>query len=502
MKWIQLKQYVKYSFCSFVVSVSLILSQMLSIGSLASTTSGTETTTYNYTTIYPNNQLNQNVIDKFNNMTLEEKEQLLPFLSPIFLKSLGIYTSDAYTRINDLYNQSLASFKSLYPTAQELQDSDESYAIKKAYTYLSRGHGYYYYDSFLDYLANNIQETGGQLVLSDTETIYNVYDDVIHNEQIENGQINVELLSYKNINSSSFKNLSVYSRFIGLCKQYKDCKYVCVLRWNNGPYQTVTRIMFPINGNLYNNGATVGNTLNFCNDNGQELHNFYTYYARNEETDFTYQGDYFYTTNGHVGSSNISIGYADNISNGNYYTASYAVYTLNEDRTNYILFNSLNGWVNNQGHYEPSYQIGTNYGTVPSAVVSSNDMTTYYNNTYIDNSQGSHNTVWYPPNYDPTDNGYDSETHTLKFDGVGSFISSLGNLIGSLINGIAEGIANIINSLITVVNNLKLNLLQGPIFDLLKAFMSWLPDEIVALLTAVFSITVIFALIKLIKGFF
>lgn len=472
--------------------------------SYASTTSGTVTTQYNYTTIYPNNQLNQNVIDKFNNMSLEEKEQLLPFLSPIFLKSLGIYTTDAYTRINDLYNQSLASFKILYPTAQELQDSDESYAIKKAYTYLSRGHGYYYYDSFLDYLANNIQETGGQLVLSDTETIYNIYDDVIQNEREENGVIQVTLKSYSNINSSNFGNLSQYSDFIRLCKEHRNVGFVVVAK-SPGSENSIV-VGFPqAKPNLYNNGSTVGNTLNFCNENGVGYYSFEWYrtsmYNGNQDTHFSYDNNYVNARNFSVGGVTLVSLYANSTQN-NFKTDGFGLYTLNESPTDYTLFTSLTGWINHQGHYEPSYEIGSNYGNVPSAVISSNDMTTYYNITYTDNSQGSHNTVWYPPNYDPTQNGYDEETHTLKFDGVGSFLSSLGNLIGSLINGIAEGIANIINSLITVVNNLKVNLLQGHIFELLTAFMSWLPVEIVTLLTALYAITVIFALIKLLKGFF
>lgn len=485
----------------FAISLALVLS---SIGSLASTTSGTETTQYNYTTIYPNNQLNQNVIDKFNNMSLEEKEQLLPFLSPIFLKSLGIYTTDAYTRINDLYNQSLASFKNQYPTAQELQDSDESYAIKKAYTYLSRGHGYYYYDNFLDYLSNNIQETGGQLVLSDTETIYNIYDDVIENERLENGVISVTLKSYQNINSSNFGNLSQYSDFIKLCKEHRSVGFVVIA--HSTPSENNIMVGFPQQKpNLYNLGSTVGNTLNFCNNDGVGYYSFDWYtttrWNNNQDTHFSFDNNYTYGRNFSVGGATLPY-LGVNSSQNNFRVDGFALYTLNESPTDYTLFTSLNGWINHEGHYEPSYEIGSNYGTVPSAVISSNDMTTYYNITYTDNSQGSHNSVWYPPNYDPTQNGYDEETNTLKFDGVGSFLSSLGNLIGSLINGIAEGIANIINSLISVVNNLKLNLIQGPIFELLTAFMSWLPDEIVALLTAVFSITVIFALIKLIKGFF
>lgn len=471
--------------------------------SYASTTSGSETTQYNYTTIYPNNQLNQNVIDKFNSMTFEEKARLLPFLSPIFLRSLGIYTSDAYSRINELYNESLASFKSDYPEASDLNDSDESYAIKKAYIYYVRESGrYFYYNDFDDYLAHNIQETGGQLVLSDTETIYNVYDDVIHNEQLENGVIKAHIMSYTEINSSNFSNLSAYTDFIRLCRLNEDKKYVFLNR-NTGA--NVMHVIFadsPVN--LYNDGSVLGNTLRLVKNDGTTSFTFKTYGQNNSgQTNFSQLYTNRKVGTAYVGTSSV-LGQNGGLSTNNSYviTSPVSCYTLAPSGTDTWLYTSLAGWINSQGHYEPSYQIGDNYGTVPSAVVSSNDITTYYNNTYVDNSVHDSNNVYYPPNYNPSSNGYDTDTHTLKFDGVGSFLASIGELFGALINGIAEGIANIVNSLISIVNNLKLNLIQGPIFELLSAFMSWLPDEIVALLTALFSITIIFALIKLIKGFF
>lgn len=505
MEWKQPKQYVKYLCFSLFLSASLILSPMSLIGSLASTTSGTSTTLYNYTTIYPNNQLNQNVIDKFNSMTAEEKSQLLPMIAPMFFKSLGIFTSNAYDTMNTWYNTSLQAFKALYPEASDLQDSNEGYSIKKAYTYYTRESGrYFYYENFDDFLSRNVQAVDGVLVLNDTETIYSIYDDVIQNEREENGVINVTLKSYTNINSSNFGNLSQYSDFIRLCKEHRSVGFVVVAKSPSSENSIV--VGFPQSKpNLYNNGSTVGNTLNFCNDNGVGYYSFEWYrttmYNGNQDTYFSFDNNYVNARNFSVGGVTIVSLYANSTQN-NFKNDGFGLYTLNESATDYTLFTSLTGWVNNEGHYEPSYEIGNNYGTVPSAVISSNDMTTYYNITYTDNSQGSHNTVWYPPNYDPTSNSYDPDTHTLKFDGVASFLSSLGELIGSLINGIASGIANIINSLITVVNNLKGNLLQGVIFDFLSAFMGWLPVEIVTLLTALFAITVIFALIKLLKGFF
>ena len=466
-------------------------------GSLCSTTSGTETTYYNYTSIYPNNQLNQNVIDRFNNMTTEEKAQLLPILSPLFLKSLGIYTNDAYSQINQLYNTSLASFQDRYSTAQDLQDSDESYAIKKCYTYLSRGHGYRYYENFDDFLGMNIVEEDGVLVLTDTQTVYNLYDDVIQDELQENGVIKLDLMSYNSLNSSVFDNVSLYSNFIGLCRTNASKKYVLICKDSYWIY-----IAFPnVNPNLYNNGSTLGQTLQLCTDQGGTITSWTTYRAYRPNTTS------WSTTNTGFRYANMVLGgptpaNKDGGQSSNNVASGWSIYTLNDNDTEVTTFTSLNGWVNHQGNYTPSYQLGSNYGNVPSAVVSSNDMTTYYNNTYIDNSVHDSNNVYYPPNYMPDSNSYDTDTHTLKFDGIASFLSSLGSLIGSLINGLAQGIANIVNSLISVCNNLIQNFTGGVIFELLQAFLGWLPPEIVGVLTGLFTITVIFALIKLIKGFF
>ena len=475
---------------------------LFGFGSLCNTTSGTETTYYNYTSIYPNNQLNQNVIDRFNNMTAEEKGQLLPILSPLFLKSLGIYTQDAYSQINQLYNISLESFQSRYPTAQDLQDSDESYAIKKCYTYLSRGHGYRYYEDFNDFLGQNIVEDSGVLVLTDTQTVYDLYNDVIHEEQTENGVIKAHIMSYTEINSSNFGNLSAYTDFIRLCRVNENKKYVFI---NKSTGSNAVYVIFadsPVN--LYNNGTELGNTLRLVKDDGTTSFTFTTYGTNNGSQ--TYFSQLY--TNRKVGSAYIGgptvRGQSGGLSTNNSYviTSDLSCYTLSPSGTDIWLYTSLAGWTNSRGHYEPSYQLGDNYGTVPSAVVSSNDMTTYYTNTYIDNSVHDSNNVYYPPNYSPDSNSYDTDTHTLKFDGIASFLSSLGSLIGSLINGLAQGIANIVNSLISVCNNLIQNFTGGVIFEFLQAFLGWLPDEIVGLLTGLFTITVIFALIKLIKGFF
>lgn len=495
---------MKKHILAFILCLNLIISMSFGVLAESVTGSGTSTTTYNYTTIYPNNQLNQNVIDRFNSMTPEEKANLLPILTPLYFRSLGIYTNDAYDRVNDLYNRSLEAFMQEYPTAQDLQDSDEAYSIKKAYTYLSRGHGYYYYENFDDYLGQNIVEDGGVLVLSDTSTIYDLYNDVIKEEKDENGIVTTEICSAYSINASNFYNVGRYASFKRICRENEGKGFIFVNKYDSGQQNSI--VILSQKPNIYNNGNEMTtNSIRVCDDNGQNSFIVTHYYASYGATDFTVETlnsrvKFAYATNtGLTPVSQSGFGYG-----GDYVINSkFSIYTLNASDTEYNLFTSLNGWINSQGQYIPSYQIGNNYGTVPSAVVTSNQMTTYYNNTYTDNSvNGSNNVVYYPPNYDPNSNGYDNESKTLSFDGISNFLSSLGNLIGSLINGIAQGLANLIESLISIVNNLRNNLMSGVIFEFLSMFLGWLPVEIVSLLTALFAVTVIFALIKLLKGFF
>ena len=452
------------------------------------------------------------MIDNFNSMTSEEKSNLLPLISPIFFKQMGILSSDAYSAVNQYYNRALNIYKEEYPDANDLNSSGEPYGIKKSFIYLSRGHGYYYYEDFNDFLSQNIVSDNGVLVLDNTQTIYDMYDGVIEEEREENGVIQVTLKSYNQINSSCFGNMSQYTDFIRICKEHNNQGFVFIGK-SSSDWGKCTFMCFATpRPNLYNNGTTLGNTIQICDDNGTRNFSMEwfktTAYNNDADTYFTQFNENRLVRNlcvGGVGTLVVTTnnGNANFLNNDGTRGDGFYVYTLANTETTYNLFTSLNGWINHQGHYEPSYELGSNYGQVPSAVVNSNQITTYYNNTYTDNSvNGSNNVVYYPPNYDPNSNGYDEGTKTLSFDGIVNFLSSLGSLIGSLINGIAQGLANLVESLISIVNNLRNNLMSGVIFEFLTLFIGWLPLEIVSLLTALFAVTVIFALIKLLKGFF
>lgn len=78
----------------------------------------------------------------------------------------------------------------------------------------------------------------------------------------------------------------------------------------------------------------------------------------------------------------------------------------------------------------------------------------------------------------------------------------IGRAIAKILGGIIEAIATVFTEIIGIITNVSETLLQGVIFDFLSALLGWLPDEIIAVLTALFSIAVLFALIKLIREAF
>lgn len=78
----------------------------------------------------------------------------------------------------------------------------------------------------------------------------------------------------------------------------------------------------------------------------------------------------------------------------------------------------------------------------------------------------------------------------------------IGKAIAKVIGAIITAIASIFEEIIGIVTQVSDTLLQGVIFEFLSAFIGWLPDEIIALLTALFSVAVLFALVKLIREAF
>lgn len=78
----------------------------------------------------------------------------------------------------------------------------------------------------------------------------------------------------------------------------------------------------------------------------------------------------------------------------------------------------------------------------------------------------------------------------------------IGKAIAKILGGIIEAIVTVFTEIIGIITNVSETLLQGVIFDFLSALLGWLPEEIIAVITALFSIAVLFALIKLIREAF
>lgn len=90
--------------------------------------------------------------------------------------------------------------------------------------------------------------------------------------------------------------------------------------------------------------------------------------------------------------------------------------------------------------------------------------------------------------------------HIIDFSSISDLIASIGALIGELITGLAEGLTNIVEAIRTVITTLRETLTSGIIFEWLTELIAWLPTEIRTLVIALFTLTVIFACIKLVKG--
>lgn len=341
-----------------------------------------------------------------------------------------------------------------------------------------------------------------------SQAIYNIVSDLAEKEIAENGVQFTKVYSYKNINSSVFGNVTNYNNFINKCNTYKSngFTYVVMYTGSSGNYTSTTVI--GLKGDLVRNGAT--GKYSICTYAGS-LSNVPTCWGQiNNSNIENYNRNLAWNMN--LGSPSSSIPYyliaKDGITNGSF---TFTLYSLDDDVKEKQVFTSLNGYINNKGHYEPSIVL-PNY-IAPSVSYNAQDMVTTYN--YMTNYEGTGNpnynnqnnnvnniNISVPDTYQPAgNNGYDKESHTLKFDGISSLLSSIGSLLGSLINGIAQGIANIVTSLVSVVTNMVNFFGSGSqISELLSSFMSWIPAPIPQMLVSLFGLAVIFGLIKLIKG--
>lgn len=95
---------------------------------------------------------------------------------------------------------------------------------------------------------------------------------------------------------------------------------------------------------------------------------------------------------------------------------------------------------------------------------------------------------------------------------IKEIVGGIGGFLTGLIEGIADALLGEVNpetglreggllgSLKNIFTSLLETLTGGVIFDFLSAFMAWLPEDIINVLTALFGVAVTFAVIKCVRN--
>lgn len=464
--------------------------------------------------IYNSNDLNAQVIKTFNSMSRDEQKRLLENLFPIISKVLGFYpkNTDAYSLLNEHYHH-LLSVQKLSVTGQSAEAywNKEGAINRQYYVYIDDNGNYQWYSDLVEPLSNYIIIDNDKLVVSDNSILNYVANDYVDNYAVQNGQVRVELFSIYNLNTSIFYNFTDYNNFISTLNRYNNLKFVIAGFHGKSAYLGIPKNS--TNTNIYNDGFTVNGTIKFIDNNGIPLKitdfEWFYFYNSNIQTTgdlvgalneghWTYfnSGFYNFGANAHNNAWEWG-GSGDSWNNNNW-----GIYTYNRQTTTYNLYTSLAGWINDKGHFEYPFNLASYFGSVPTSTISSNAMTTYYNqqytndNSYVDNST----TIYYPNSFVPDDtSGYDEETNILKFGSITDFLKSIGNFIGSIINGIASGLANIFNAFATITQNI-LGLINQGFMGFMSALFGWLPAEIVAVISGGIVLIVLFGIIKVIRG--
>lgn len=458
--------------------------------------------------IYSNTELNQQTINAWNDLTLQEKKNLIPSLYPIILKKLGALVGNPsldYNTVAEYWEIELNAYKAQYSSDIERFRNENSWEITDLFCTSEGWYNYYY-----EFLADHIVLDNGLLVTDSqtNENIYTITNNYVNDQIGEMGFVQKTISSYKNISPSQFDNANTYENLIALCEQHKNNKFVVLYTPNYSGKVTELYAIFPINGYDYiylngDNGQEIVGTFKFVNKygiTGLTSDTTEVYYKPNSSSNFGKGSLYRNTIGGSIYNTrnNIQRGNGHGY-NGNIWTGNFSIYTLNEVATIYNLQTSIDGFINNAVDWDNPFNFDSFWGSVPSTTTSSADMTYYYNQNYIsDSHNNSTYNIYYPDTYNPYDNKYDSENKTLDFSGIGNLLSSIGAFLGSIINGIAQGIANIINSLTSIFQNIS-GLMNGSVSGFLGAIFGFLPSEFVTVLLAGISLSILFMILSFIR---
>lgn len=189
------------------------------------------------------------------------------------------------------------------------------------------------------------------------------------------------------------------------------------------------------------------------------------------------------------------------------------LYTCNDKRENVLIFSTVAAYKNYNAGIPQDYYYGSGGINYPSTSVTSSNLNSgnvqdAYNQITDNSVSGMTgeeviklvDTVLKYYSTGSGGSGSGGNGHIIDFSSVSDLIASIGALIGELISGLAEGLTNIVSAIRSVITTIRENLTHGIIFEWLTELIAWLPTEIRSLIIALFTLTVIFACIKLVKG--
>lgn len=237
------------------------------------------------------------------------------------------------------------------------------------------------------------------------------------------------------------------------------------------------------------------------------LTNSYTLYQWNSQAG-EYQVTQNYTDNG---SPSMAMSYSTPF----YYGASYCI---NTNRTQFIMYNSVDSMRNGSEGIQDYYTVQDSYNSIIdgsyntttnniSNTLNDSDVNNYINNYYVEN--GSYPTpnqinVYITNNIDNGSGGSGGSGDNGSGDNDGpnwdfGFLGTIGEFLAELISGLGEIVGGILSAITSIVSSLREGI-PNTIGLFLEWFFPFLPNEIVALIELSILCAVVLGVVRLIRG--
>lgn len=475
---------------------------------------------------------NQAYIDAWNDMSVSEQNQLVKSYFPIILGLLGIVNGHnvSYDQMNTLYMNKLNSYKLRYnDDPVSFLDSGLPKSVTDFFV-----NGTVWYKDFADFLVDHIELNDGKLDFNGIDSLNVFINEVVSEEQADNGVITLTLQSVYKLTTSSFPNGASYSYFVEFLRQQEEPKFLIigVNRYTNNVNVGVPKN--PSNCFIFNNGTDLSFSQsehitfvdrygNFLKSNdfiwtGIDRHGINVNYPsgwnyleilNDESRSFDY-GFHNYGTN-----LNPEDCWEYSFSSGVWFNANYGIYTYNSSNTSYNLFTTLDGFNNSNGYFEPTFIKGSNFGSIPSVSVTAGDVTQFVNvNVDVDVPGGGGSGSG---GGSDSDNDDDESLWDKIKDGVVGFFEELAEVIKEVVSLIVNVLLGALRELIGAVKDILNEMvdffigekdpdnpgkrLDNGFVSLMTAFFDWLPAPLPLVIKSIFIIAIVFALIKMVKGF-